>query len=110
MARVFRLPEEVSGGGGGGGLPTGGVEDQIIVKTTAVDQAADWAYDWMTLARGWDSVPTFLQTIADGDVYQYDYTGSRTFYRLVPSGSAVDAFYSGFSGGVLSGLIASKEI
>jgi len=50
-----------------------------------------------------------LQTIATGDVYQYTYTNG-TLYRLVPSGSEPDAFYKKFIGGVLSGLVAKKQI
>jgi len=61
----------------------------------------------MTKAGG--AIPTLTQTIADGDVYTYTYSNG-TLYRLVPSGSEQDAFYSSFSGGVLSGLVASKGV
>jgi hypothetical protein len=50
-----------------------------------------------------------LETIADGDVYQYTYTNG-TLYRLVPSGAAVDSFYKRFDNSVLSGLVIQKTI
>lgn len=64
---------------------------------------------WIDYATGFSATPTLLQTIADGDVYEYTYSNG-TLYRLVPSGSEQDAFYSAFSGGVLSGLVASKGV
>lgn len=64
---------------------------------------------WIDYTTGFSATPTLLQTIADGDVYEYTYTNG-TLYRLVPSGAEDDAFYSAFSGGVLSGLVASKRI
>lgn len=70
-------------------------------------------YNWMDLARGYKTTPTLLTTIVDGDVYEYVYNGTSgdvTYYRLVPSGAADDAFYETFSGGILSNLIDTKEI
>jgi hypothetical protein len=64
---------------------------------------------WIDYASGYSSEPTLLQTIADGDVYEYTYTNG-TLYRLVPSGAAVDAFYRRFESGVLSGLVIEKTI
>lgn len=64
---------------------------------------------WIGLVLGWSAEPTLLQTIAEGEVYEYTY-GSDTLYRLVPSGSASDAFYTGFSSGTLSGLVAEKGV
>lgn len=48
-------------------------------------------------------------TIATGYVINYVYAGV-TVYRLFPTGTAIDAFYSTFSNGVLSGLLAQKTI
>lgn len=64
---------------------------------------------WIDYVSGYTTTPTLLQTIADGDVYEYTYTNT-TLYRLVPSGSAIDSFYTTFSGGVLSGLVVEKTI
>ena len=64
---------------------------------------------WIDYATGFSVIPALTQTIADGDVYEYTYSNG-TLYRLVPSGSEQDAFYSAFSGGVLSGLVASKGV
>jgi len=68
---------------------------------------------WIKLATGWKTAPTLNTTIADGDVWNYIYEGSSgdvTYYRLVPSGTADDAFYETFSDGVLSDLIVVKEV
>ena len=64
---------------------------------------------WTDYATGFSSAPVLLTTIADGDVYEYTYVNG-TLYRLVPSGSAVDSFYTTFASGVLSGLVAEKQI
>jgi len=68
---------------------------------------------WLDLARGWQAAPQIVATITDGDVYRYVYSssiGNVTYYRLVPSGGADDAFYENFNGSALSGLIAKREL
>lgn len=70
---------------------------------------ANLSNEWIYLVTGYASEPTFTQTISDGDVYTYIFKNG-TLFRLVPSGSAVDAFYSTFSSGVLSDLVASKGV
>ena len=64
---------------------------------------------WDFLAAKWSTEPVVVGTVAAGDVYAYT-LGGVTRYRLVPSvySAALDAFYSTFSGGVLSGLICSR--
>ena len=62
---------------------------------------------WVDYVLGYSSEPTLTQTIAAGDVYTYTYPNT-VLYRLVPSGLEQDAFYSAFSGGVLSVLVATK--
>jgi hypothetical protein len=62
---------------------------------------------WTEYAGNYSSAPTLLTTITDGDVYEYTYADG-TAYRLVPSGSEEDAFYSTFSGGVLSDKIVGR--
>ena len=66
-------------------------------------------FTWIDYATGFTSTPVLLTTIADGDVYEYTYTNG-TLYRLVPSGSAIDSFYKYFIDGVLSKLVAEKQI
>jgi hypothetical protein len=68
---------------------------------------------WMSLVTGWSAEPFLNTTITDGEVWTYTFTtdtGTVTYYRLVPSGSEDDAFYTTFVGGVLSGLISAKPI
>ena len=64
---------------------------------------------WDFLVMNWTTEPTVAGTVAAGDVYAYT-LGGVTRYRLVPTvySAALDAFYSGYSGGVLSGLICSR--
>ena len=64
---------------------------------------------WAMLTTTWDSPPTKVGTVASGDVYSYVHKGA-TYYRLVPYtyAAASDAFYSTFSGGVLSDLVVSR--
>ena len=68
---------------------------------------------WLDYATGFSVEPLLLSTIAAGDVYEYKYgelPTQLTLYRLVPSGSADDAFYTTYASGALSGLVAKKEI
>lgn len=68
---------------------------------------------WMGLASGFKTEPTFNTTIGLGDVWNYVYSssgGDVTYYRLVPSGAADDAFYEDFDGSNLTNLVATKAI
>lgn len=71
---------------------------------------ADMTGTWLGLVTGWSSAPMLIDTIADGQVWEYNYSGGITYYRLVPTGSGADAFYSTFSGGVLSDLVVAKGV
>lgn len=73
----------------------------------AVNKAA--APTWGHLATNWSAAPAVVGSVPAGSVYSYT-LGGVTRYRLVPSPylAANDAFYSGFSGGALSGLIVSR--
>ena len=64
---------------------------------------------WDYFAANWTAAPSQAGIVAAGNVYAYT-LGGVTRYRLVPSvySAAQDAFYSSFSGGVLSGLIISR--
>ena len=115
--------------GRNGRIPRHKISDGMIAFEISPDQYGEWIrftqtnnyyggggggaattqLKWTDYATGFSATPTLLQAIADGDVYEYTYTNG-TLYRLVPSGSEDDAFYSAFSGGVLSGLVARKRI
>ncbi|MHA1904697.1 MAG: hypothetical protein ACW968_11610 [Candidatus Thorarchaeota archaeon] len=62
---------------------------------------------WIDFVTGFATTPSFLSTIASGDVWQYDYT-STTLYRLI--GPSEDSFYTNYSGSAVSGLVVSKAI
>lgn len=69
--------------------------------------------DWMTLVRGYNTTPTLLTSLVNGDVYSYIYNSSPsniTYYRFIATDGSEDKFYSYFSGNTLSGLVASKSI
>lgn len=81
-------------------------KNQFVVRKLS---PAEVPKTWIDYATGFINRPTLLETIGDGDVYEYTYRNG-TLYRLVPSGSAVDAFYRDFSEGVLENLVAEKVI
>ncbi|MFN3332796.1 MAG: hypothetical protein ACK47M_09830 [Caldilinea sp.] len=64
---------------------------------------------WFHFITNWDMAPVLIDSIPSGDVYAYVLDGV-TRYRLVPDPYAVedDAFYTTFTGGVLSGLIVTR--
>lgn len=69
--------------------------------------------DWMTLVRGYATVPVLSASITGGDVYTYTYISTPsnvTYYRYIATDGTQDAFYTYFSGSTLSGLVATKSI
>lgn len=86
---------------------------EIMVRVTPLDEnsfaKAGAGLDWGYYKDHWSVAPTLLATIAAGDVWSYTLSGV-TRYRLIPATytPAQDAFYSQFTGGVLSGLIATR--
>jgi len=64
-------------------------------------------YTWIDYAAGFTSPPTFLETVASGDVYEYPY-GAVTLYRLV--GTTEDSFYQEFSSPNLSNLVITRGL
>ena len=81
------------------------VTDATATTAHALNPKMTWGY----LKDHWSAVPTLLETVAAGKVYSYTLNGV-TRYRLVPIPylATGDAFYGTFTGGVLSGLIATK--
>lgn len=94
-------------------IDAGSLESVAGVSATyvanAISKIEQGVTTWIDYATGFSALPTLLETIDDGDVYEYTYSNG-TLYRLVPSGSEQDAFYTTFSGGVLSGLVVSKGV
>jgi len=69
--------------------------------------------DWMTLVRGYNTVPTLLTTIQTGVIYTYVYNSTptnKTYYRFISTDGGTDEFYTAWDGDKLSGLVASKSI
>lgn len=64
---------------------------------------------WSYFATTWSVEPSFNEAITGGDVYNYTLDGT-TRYRFVPTvyDATQDAFYSTFSGGVLSDIIVAR--
>jgi hypothetical protein len=93
-------------------LPPGGSVGQVLSKVSATDYESTWvdaaagSFSWMDYV-GFFS--TAAGTTAAGDVRAYT-KQSTTVYRLIPIpyDPAQDAFYSTFSGGVLSNLIITR--
>lgn len=69
------------------------------------------ARDWMSLARGYSSIPTELSNVGGVLIFEYKYNSDTvTLYRRIASGGLDDTFNTGFSGGIVSGLVATKKI
>lgn len=84
-----------------------------VTNTVSAKYYQGTLLDWMTLVRGYKTVPTLLQTIAGGDVYTYTYSSSptdKTYYRYIATDGSEDSFYGSFVSGTLSNLIAKKGI
>lgn len=64
---------------------------------------------WDYLVTNWSTEPTLNTTTTGGEVYNYTLNGT-TRYRFVPTvyNPTQDAFYSTFSGGILSNLITKR--
>jgi hypothetical protein len=86
-----------------GTLPDG-LKNQTLI---AGDTGYDWRYTWFQLATQWAEAPT----LAGPNVYAYSFLGETILYRYVPSpyDPTLDAFYSTYEGGQLSGMIAQRS-
>jgi len=64
---------------------------------------------WNYFATTWTTAPSQVGTTASGAVFSYVLNGV-TRYRLVPTtyAAASDAFYSGWDGTTLTGLIVAR--
>ena len=87
--------------------------DIVNNGVSAFDVGSGGGVTWIGLVTGPKITPTFLETIGDGDVWEYTYTtalggGDTVYYRLIPSGAVVDSFYTTFVASVLSGLVVAK--
>lgn len=78
-------------------------------------QSANWSLikhepdpTWIDYVTGYSDIPNFLETIPEGDVYQYDYLNG-TLFRLVGTGGE-DQFYNSFSSPTLANLVSEKPI
>jgi hypothetical protein len=69
----------------------------------------DFTDAWMFYATTWTTQPALTGTTGSGSVYSY-YLDPTTRFRFVPNTYAAsgDAFYSGWNGSSLSGLIVSR--
>jgi hypothetical protein len=63
---------------------------------------------WIDYASNWLSEPILIESIPQGEVYQYTFSNS-TAYRLVPTdGISIDSFYRTFNNSVLEILLAKR--
>lgn len=86
-----------------------GKDSSTAITLANLSDAGTTQLTWDYFAANWTAAPSQAGIVAAGNVYAYT-LGGVTRYRLVPSvySAAQDAFYSSFSGGVLSGLIISR--
>jgi hypothetical protein len=90
-------------------LGTNVISPTVTIDLTAAPGQQSLDNTWTYLVAQWDNPPSLVATIAAGQVYLYT-LNSTPRYRLVPApyDAGSDAFYSGFSSGVLSGLIDTR--
>jgi hypothetical protein len=103
----------VSGGKVGVNTELPAVELTVSGSISASNKIYGTIIDWMTLTRGFKIEPVFNSTIAGGDIYTYVYESSpsdKTYYRYIATDGSEDAYYENFSGGILSNLVAKKQI
>lgn len=62
---------------------------------------------WINYAVGFTVLPTFLETVAAGDVWEYTYSFG-TLYRVI--GPTDDEFYQNYTSPTPSDLVAKKSI
>ena len=108
---------QINAAAAAGGLKTGEIylitdEARLTVGTASgAHQACAKQSDlgWSSYVSIWSSTPVKIAATPSGDVYKYT-RAAGNYYRLVPSPytPAQDAFYSNYTAGVLSGLLASR--
>lgn len=103
------------GTGGYGGIPEAPNDGEKYARQsenwtalTGGDLSGD-GLKWIDYTTGFKPaiLPTLIETIPEGDVYEYTYSNG-TLYRLVATDGR-DLFYSSFSSPTLSGLVSEKE-
>ena len=64
---------------------------------------------WIDYATSFSTDPVLLETISEGEVYEYNYPSGKTHYRLISTNS--DQFYKSCDSGTetFSGLLADKQ-
>jgi hypothetical protein len=87
----------------------------LITTTNAISSKYYYGtlLDWMTLVRGYKTSPTLLESLANGDVYEYVYStrgSDKIYYRYISTDGSDDSFYANFTNSTLSNLIAKKDI
>lgn len=88
----------------------------LITTTNAISSKYYYGtlLDWMTLVRGYKTSPTLLESLANGDVYEYVYStrggSDKIYYRYISRDGSDDSFYANFTNSNLSDLIAKKDI
>jgi hypothetical protein len=64
---------------------------------------------WTDYATNFTGEPTLLASVAQGDVYEYNYVDGK-LYRVVADSPYTDTFYAAFDGSVASGLIVTRGL
>lgn len=64
---------------------------------------------WIDYATSFSVDPVLLETIAEGEVYEYNYQSGKTYYRLV--GNPIDAFYTSYDSNTntFGSVLAEKQ-
>ena len=77
------------------------LEYDAETQTLTIDK-----YDWMSLCRGYNVIPTLYGTTSTGTIYEYIYQ-TQTLYRYIATDLSQDAFYDDDT---LSNRLCTKKI
>lgn len=97
----------------GAGFPGGGLTRQVLTKATDISFDTLWTYDWSILKDNVKYISATPTLVTGGRVFTGIVTGLGTVYRYITNDKTglyptEDSFYSGFTGGVLDGLLATR--
>lgn len=65
---------------------------------------------WIEYVANWAAPPTLIGSVAQGDVWEYTYTGGGVLYRVISADPYADAFYTTFDGSTATGLVTERSM
>mgnify|MGYP001058049642 CR=1 FL=1 len=83
--------------------------NKVQTQLSTLGGGGDDIKKWIDYAANFVTPPVLIDSIEQGDVYQYTYTKNMTLYRLVPNTNDLqDSFYRSYVNGVLSNIVVKR--